>query len=121
MSINSFNPISIPLINTILLLSSGVTVTIAHHEILKKNYKKVKTSLFLTVLMGVVFSVLQIFEYIEAPFSITDSSFGSTFFMATGFHGLHVLIGSLFLIVTITRVNQIVNNHSHIIGFECAA
>lgn len=65
--------------------------------------------------------MFQGFEYLEAPFCISDSSFGSTFFMATGFHGIHVIIGSLFLIVSLIRFNKIINSIVHIVGFECSA
>lgn len=121
LSIHPFNPIGIPLLNTILLLSSGVTVTWSHHEILKNNFNKSKISLTLTVFLGIIFSAFQAFEYAEAPFSIADSSFGSRFFIATGFHGLHVIIGSIFLVVSLNRFRKIINSPEHIIGFECAA
>jgi len=120
-SINSFNPIRIPLLNTILLLSSGVRITWSHHEIIKKNFKKAKYSLALTITLGTVFTIFQAFEYVEAPFCIADSSFGSTFFIATGFHGLHVIIGSIFLTISLIRFNKIINSNTHIVGFECAA
>ena len=119
--IYSFNPIRIPLLNTILLLSSGVSVTWAHHEMLQKNFKKAKKALLITILLGTIFTIFQAFEYIEAPFRISDSSFGSTFFIATGFHGLHVLIGSVFLLVSIIRFKKIINSENHMVGFECAA
>lgn len=121
LSIASFNPMRIPLLNTILLLSSGVSVTWAHHEILKGNTKNSKKGLYLTVALGLIFTACQGFEYIEAPFSIADSAFGSTFFIATGFHGLHVLIGSLFLIVSLIRFRKMNASPSHMVGFECAA
>jgi len=121
LSIQPFNPMRIPLLNTILLLSSGVTVTWAHHEMLKDNFKKSRLALLATILLGVVFSTFQAFEYIEAPFCISDSSFGSCFFIATGFHGLHVIIGSIFLAVSLQRFKKIINVGTHIIGFECAA
>ena len=119
--INSFNPIRVPLLNTILLLSSGVTVTWAHHEILKRNLEKSRLSLILTVILGAIFTSFQAFEYIEAPFCMADSCFGSTFFIATGFHGIHVLIGSAFLIVSFFRLKNLAFSKNHIVGFECAA
>jgi len=121
LSIISFNPIRIPLLNTILLLSSGVRITWSHHEILKKNFNKAKLALILTISLGGIFTLFQGFEYIEAPFCIADSSFGSTFFIATGFHGLHVIIGSIFLFVSLIRFKKIINSPTHIVGFECAA
>lgn len=121
LSILSFNPIRIPLLNTILLLSSGVTVTWAHHSMLEKNYSTSQNALAATVFLGVIFSIFQGFEYREAPFCIADAAFGSTFFIATGFHGLHVIIGSIFLIISLIRFNTLINPKSHILGFECAA
>lgn len=119
--IHSFNPIRIPLLNTILLLSSGVTVTWTHHSLLKGNYNITRISLTLTVILGAIFTILQGFEYKEAPFSITDSTFGSTFFIATGFHGLHVILGSIFLMASLIRLDNLFNSKNHLIGFECAA
>jgi len=88
---------------------------------LNKNFNKAKLALILTIYLGGIFSLFQVFEYKEAPFSISDSSFGSTFFIATGFHGLHVIIGSTFLVISLTRFNKLINSQNHIIGFECAA
>jgi len=116
-----FNPMNIPLLNTLLLISSGVSVTWCHHSILNKNKQISVASLYITISLGVLFSILQWFEYIEAPFSLADSVFGSTFFIATGFHGLHVLIGSTFLLVSIQRLISTKNSPEHITGFECAA
>jgi cytochrome c oxidase subunit 3 len=120
-SISSFNPIRVPLLNTILLLSSGVRITWSHHEMIKNNFNKAKNALLLTITLGIVFTFFQGLEYKEAPFSISDSTFGSTFFIATGFHGLHVIIGSLFLLVSIIRFKNLINSSIHIVGFECAA
>jgi len=120
-NIAPFNPFQIPLLNTIILLSSGVTVTWAHHSLIENNHSQTTQGLFFTILLGVYFSILQGYEYIEAPFSIADSVYGSTFFIATGFHGLHVLIGTSFLFVCLLRH---LNNHfsrSHHFGFEAAA
>ena len=116
-----FNPFQIPLLNTIILLSSGVTVTWAHHAIIENNHSQAIRGLLITVVLGIYFTSLQGLEYWEAPFSISDSSYGSTFFMATGFHGTHVIIGSLFLAVCLMRL---INNHfsgAHHFGFEAAA
>nr|YP_008757613.1 cytochrome c oxidase subunit III [Lepidocampa weberi]AEV44878.1 cytochrome c oxidase subunit III [Lepidocampa weberi] len=119
--IEPFNPFQVPLLNTAILLSSGITVTWCHHSIISSNKSQAIKSLFLTVILGVYFTLLQAMEYYEAPFSIADSSYGSTFFVATGFHGLHVLIGTSFLIVCLLRL---MNNHfsaNHHFGFEAAA
>lgn len=117
----SFNPFQIPLLNTAILLASGVTVTWAHHSLMEGNHSQTTQGLFFTVLLGVYFSILQAYEYIEAPFTIADSVYGSTFYIATGFHGLHVLIGTTFLLVCLLRH---INNHfskNHHFGFEAAA
>jgi len=78
-------------------------------------------SLSVTILLGLLFSMLQGFEYVEAPFSMSDSVYGSTFFIATGFHGLHVIIGSTFLTVNLLRLKNIKRREEHLTGFECAA
>ena len=117
----SFNPFQIPLLNTAILLASGVTVTWAHHRLIENNHSQTTQGLFFTVLLGIYFTILQAYEYIEAPFTIADSIYGSTFFIATGFHGIHVLIGTTFLLVCLLRH---LNNHfskNHHFGFEAAA
>lgn len=119
--INSFNPIQIPLLNTIILISSGISVTWAHHALLKQNFSQTNQGLIVTVILGIYFTVLQAFEYIEAPFTIADSVYGSTFFIATGFHGLHVLIGTSFLLFMLIRSIKIHFSASHHFGFEAAA
>ena len=116
-----FNPIQIPLLNTLILISSGISVTWAHHSLIENNYSQTIQGLIVTIVLGFYFTLLQGFEYFEAPFTIADSVFGSTFFLATGFHGLHVIIGTLFLLVCLIRH---LNNHlssSHHFGFEAAA
>nr|YP_009743919.1 cytochrome c oxidase subunit III [Protambulyx astygonus]QIE12690.1 cytochrome c oxidase subunit III [Protambulyx astygonus] len=116
-----FNPFQIPLLNTIILISSGVTVTWAHHALMENNYTQMTQSLLMTIMLGIYFTILQTYEYLEAPFSIADSIYGSTFFMATGFHGLHVIIGTIFLIVCFFRqLNKHFSNNHHF-GFEAAA
>lgn len=119
--ITVFNPFQIPLLNTVILLTSGVTVTWAHHRLIESNNSQATQRLFFTVLLGIYFTILQAYEYIEAPFTIADSVYGSTFFIATGFHGIHVLIGTTFLLVCLLRH---LNNHfskNHHFGFEAAA
>lgn len=119
--IQPLNPFSVPLLNTAVLLASGVTVTWAHHAILEKDQPKATQALTLTVTLGAYFTFLQAGEYIEASFSIADRIYGSTFFVATGFHGLHVLIGSSFLIICLIRVLFIHFSSGHHFGFEAAA
>lgn len=119
--IQPFNPFQIPLLNTIILIRSGVTVTWAHHSLIERNYSQSIQRLFLTILLGIYFTILQAYEYIEASFTIADRIYGSTFFIATGFHGLHVIIGTLFLIVCFIRqLNKHFSNNHHF-GFEAAA
>nr|YP_009691879.1 cytochrome c oxidase subunit III [Nortia carinicollis]QEG58672.1 cytochrome c oxidase subunit III [Nortia carinicollis] len=119
--IKPFNPIEIPLLNTLILLTSGLTVTWAHHSLMENNYKQGLQGLVLTVILGVYFTILQVYEYIESPFTIADAVYGSSFFMATGFHGIHVIIGTTFLLVCLIR--HYYNHFSpiHHFGFEAAA
>nr|AXS65625.1 cytochrome c oxidase subunit 3 [Cucujoidea sp. 38 KM-2017] len=116
-----FNPIQIPLLNTLILLTSGLTVTWAHHSLIENNYKQSIQSLILTVILGIYFSILQGYEYLESPFSISDAIYGSSFFMATGFHGIHVLIGTTFLFICLIRQYKNHYSMSHHFGFEAAA
>nr|ANJ70370.1 cytochrome c oxidase subunit 3 [Contacyphon variabilis] len=120
-SIIPFNPLEIPLLNTLILLSSGITITWAHHSLMENNFNQCTQGLLLTVILGVYFSILQGLEYIEAPFTIADAIYGSSFFMATGFHGLHVIIGTTFLLICLIR--HLKNHFSsiHHFGFEAAA
>nr|YP_010586035.1 cytochrome c oxidase subunit III [Apatidelia acuminata]UZZ43771.1 cytochrome c oxidase subunit III [Apatidelia acuminata] len=120
-AINSFNPFQIPLLNTIILLTSGISVTWAHHSMMENNYTQTKISLIITILLGLYFSLLQAYEYKEAPFTISDSVYGTSFFMATGFHGLHVLIGTIFLCVSLMRHLNFQFSSNHHFGFEAAA
>lgn len=119
--IKPFNPFDIPLINTIILISSGITITWSHHSILNKNFFERNKRLILTVILGLYFTLLQIIEYYESPFSIADSIYGSSFFIATGFHGLHVIIGTIFLFICLLRINYLHFSKTHHFGFEAAA
>lgn len=117
----AFNPFQIPLLNTAILLSSGITVTWAHHGLIEGNHSQTTQGLFFTILLGIYFSILQAYEYIEAPFTIADTVYGSIFYVATGFHGLHVLIGTTFLLICLIRhINFHFSQHHHF-GFEAAA
>nr|YP_010545658.1 cytochrome c oxidase subunit III [Acanthopleura loochooana]UYG48454.1 cytochrome c oxidase subunit III [Acanthopleura loochooana] len=115
------NPFQVPLLNTAVLLASGVSVTWAHHSLLQGNWKETNYALSVTIMLGVYFTFLQAGEYLETSFTIADSCYGSTFFVATGFHGLHVLIGSSFLLVTLLRNTMYHFSANHHFGFEAAA
>nr|YP_010042777.1 cytochrome c oxidase subunit III [Culcita novaeguineae]QPC56414.1 cytochrome c oxidase subunit III [Culcita novaeguineae] len=119
--ISPINPFLVPLLNTAVLLSSGVTVTWAHHSILSRNRSEAIQGLLLTILLGVYFTALQAWEYYDSPFTIADSVYGATFFVATGFHGLHVLIGTTFLSVCFLRLVVFHFSNNHHFGFEAAA
>lgn len=116
-----FDPFHVPLLNTIVLLSSGVRVTWAHHALILSRHSEAKNGLLVTVFLGVYFTALQGFEYYEASFNISDSVFGRSFFIATGFHGLHVLIGTRFLVVCLSRLSRGRIRGGHHFGFEAAA
>nr|YP_010626533.1 cytochrome c oxidase subunit III [Anurida maritima]WBK17670.1 cytochrome c oxidase subunit III [Anurida maritima] len=121
MGIIPFNATQVPLLNTLILLSSGITVTWAHHALMENNHTQMVQAIFLTVLLGVYFSLLQAVEYFEASFSIADSAYGTSFFVTTGFHGLHVLIGTTFLVVCMLRMMSGHFSSMHHFGFEAAA
>ena len=117
----TFNPFDIPLLNTLILLCSGVTITFSHHAITAGLKMSAVWSLILTILLAIVFTLFQAFEYVSASFTITDGIYGSTFFMATGFHGFHVFIGTCFLTVCLFRLSLNHFTTSHHFGFEAAA
>lgn len=98
------NPWAVPLLNTLLLLYSGVAATVAHHAFLSNNRSSSLTYLALSIVLGVIFFLLQLFEYISSSYDITDSVYGSSFFILTGGHGLHVIVGVLMLFVTWIRI-----------------
>jgi cytochrome c oxidase subunit 3 len=121
LGVETINAWGVPLLNTIILLTSGATVTWAHHAIVFGDRKNAIISLILTILLAIFFTLLQIFEYIESNFSISDSVYGSTFYLATGFHGFHVLIGTIFLGVCTLRLINYHFTKEHHFGFEAAA
>nr|YP_010363517.1 cytochrome c oxidase subunit III [Atkinsoniella tiani]YP_010363543.1 cytochrome c oxidase subunit III [Atkinsoniella warpa]UNZ12618.1 cytochrome c oxidase subunit III [Atkinsoniella tiani]UNZ12644.1 cytochrome c oxidase subunit III [Atkinsoniella warpa] len=121
MGIKTFDPMNIPMLNTMILLSSGITMTWAHNAIINKNYTQMVQSTMLTIYLGVYFSILQLYEYIESPFCISDSIYGSTFFMSTGFHGIHVMIGTIFIMVSLLRMMNLHFSSNHHVGFEASA
>jgi len=119
--IEVLDPWHFPLLNTLILLTSGTTVTWAHHALLKGDRSGLKAGLALTILLGAIFTFIQAYEYAHAPFAFKGSIYGATFFMATGFHGFHVIVGTIFLTVCLGRafVGQL--TESHHLGFEFAA
>lgn len=112
---------SVPLLNTIILLTSGITVTWAHHSLMNNYYSKTVVSLSITVVLGVYFLSMQWLEYNEAIFSIRDGVFGRTFFIATGFHGMHVIVGTTFLFYVLVMMLKGTLTFSHHFSFEAAA
>jgi len=116
-----FDPFHLPLINTLILLLSGTTVTWAHHALQVGDRKSAITGLTLTVILGLCFTALQVVEYAEAGFSYDGSIYGSAFFMATGFHGAHVVIGTIFLMVCLGRLLAGGMKPEKHLGFEFAA
>ena len=114
-------PFHLPLLNTIILLTSGATATWAHHALREGNTGHVRLGLWLTILLGATFTGVQAYEYAHAHFGFTDGIYSSTFFMATGFHGAHVLIGTVFLCVCLGRSYRNHFKSDHHFGFEAAA
>lgn len=119
--IETFDPWHLPLLNTLILLTSGTTVTWAHHAMLEGDKKGVLQALALTVGLGVLFSICQAYEYSHAAFGFSGHIYGATFFMATGFHGFHVLIGTIFLAVCLWRTYEDQFTPTRHLGFEFAA
>jgi cytochrome c oxidase subunit 3 len=115
------NPLNLPLLNTLILLTSGTTVTWAHHALLNGDRRGLKTGLWFTVILGVIFTSVQAWEYAHAPFGFKNSIYGSTFFMATGFHGFHVIVGTIFLTVCLIRAYAGQMTPQQHLGFEFAA
>ncbi|MGH6893431.1 MAG: cytochrome c oxidase subunit 3 [Dongiaceae bacterium] len=119
--IQTFDPFSLPLLNTLILLTSGCTVTWAHHALRAGDRKGLLQGLTSTVLLGLLFTGVQAYEYAHAPYGFQDTIFASTFFMATGFHGFHVIVGTTFLIVCLFRAVKGHFTPEHHFGFEAAA
>ena len=123
-TIHTVDPWTLPLFNTLLLLLSGTTVTWAHASLLNGNKKGLVRGLQLTIILGVLFTCVQAYEYyhvIHHYFKFDENNYSSNFFMATGFHGLHVLIGTIFLIVCLVRAKRDEFSEKHHLGFEFAA
>jgi len=120
-TIATFDPWDIPLLNTLVLLTSGTTVTWAHHAIQTGDNKGAVNGLAATILLGMLFTALQVYEYMHATFNFSGNIYGATFFMATGFHGFHVIVGTIFLIVCWFRARAGHFTPERHFGFEAAA
>lgn len=121
LGIETINAWGVPLLNTLILLTSGATITWAHHSLILGDRRNTILSLIITISLAVFFTLIQAYEYVESSFSISDSVYGTTFFLLTGFHGLHVIIGTIFILVSLLRL---INGHftkTHHFGFEAAA
>lgn len=117
----TLDPWKVPFLNTILLLSSGASVTWAHHSIVLGSKYQASVALIVTVVLATIFTALQVFEYSTAPFTMSDGIYGSTFYMATGFHGFHVFVGTCFLTICLIRLFFNHFTREHHFGFEAAA
>ncbi len=119
--IEVLDPFGFPLLNTFILLCSGTTVTWAHHALIHGDREGLKKGLLCTILLGLLFTSIQAYEYAQAPFAFKGNIYGATFFMATGFHGAHVIIGTIFLTVCLVRAYKGEFTPKHHFGFEAAA
>jgi len=116
----AFNPWSIPLLNTLILLTSGISLTWSRHSIVEGDRKNTFNGLLLTIVLGFIFTLFQYIEYKEATFTITDSIYGSTFYACTGLHGIRVIVGTIFLIISLFRLFNYEFTKRHHISFELA-
>lgn len=114
------DPFTIPLLNTILLLSSGAFITWAHHALIQGNRKGAIIGTLFTLILAVIFTGFQGFEYSEASFSFADSVFGTVFYASTGLHGMHVIVGTIFILVGFIRIINYHLTDSHHLGYEAA-
>ena len=118
--ITALNAFAIPLLNTIILLSSGGFVTYGHHALIKGDRKGAILGTLVTVVLAIIFTALQGYEYLQAPFTIADSVFGSAFFASTGLHGIHVIVGTIFILVGLVRIINYHFSNNHHQGFEAS-
>jgi len=120
LGINPLDPFAIPLLNTFLLLSSGAFITYGHHALIAGNRKSAIDGVILTIILAVIFTALQYFEYSEAGFTISDGVYGSAFYASTGLHGFHVIIGTIFIAVALMRIINYQLTTKHHNGFEAS-
>src|ERR1700712_4046140 len=109
MGIEAINPFELPLLNTIILLSSGTTVTYAHHSLIQGNRSGALDGLVATVLLALVFTAFQGVEYTVSSFTISDGAFGSCFYFGTGFHGLIICVAPFILVCVLLKTKEIYN------------
>lgn len=120
--IETFDPWHLPLINTLILLCSGAAATWAHHALAHENNRRdLKNGLILSVALGLIFTVFQAYEYSHAAFGFSGNIYGANFFMATGFHGFHVIVGTIFLFICYLRARRGHFTQESHLGFEAAA
>jgi len=120
LGITPLDPFAIPLLNTFLLLSSGAFITYGHHALIAGNRKGAIDGVFYCIILAVIFTALQYYEYSEAAFTMSDSVYGSAFFASTGLHGLHVIVGTIFILVGFIRIINYQLTNSHHQGFEAS-
>jgi cytochrome c oxidase subunit 3 len=118
--ITPLDPFAIPLLNTILLLSSGAFVTYGHHALIQGDRKGAILGTLLTIIFAIIFTALQYYEYSESGFTITDSVYGTVFYASTGLHGIHVIIGTIFILVGFIRIINYHLTDTHHQGHEAA-
>jgi len=121
LGIRSLSAFCVPLLNTVVLLTSGATVTWSHAALKAGSTSTSFYAIGLTVLLGALFTLLQCWEYFMCSFCISDGAYGSCFYLATGFHGLHVIIGTLFLIIRLVRIRALHYTSTRHLGFEFAS
>lgn len=120
LGITPLDPFAIPLLNTFILLSSGASITWAHHALINKDRAGAIRGSIVTVLLAIVFTYFQYIEYTQAGFTFADSAYGTVFFASTGLHGLHVIVGTVFILVGLLRIYQYHVTNNHHLGFESA-
>lgn len=118
--IHTINPFELPLLNTVLLLSSGASITYAHHSLIQGNRRALILGTYITLVFAVLFTICQGIEYYNAEFTIADGVYASTFFFSTGFHGVHVLVGTAFIAVAFFRILSYHVTDAHHLGFEAS-
>lgn len=118
LGIEAINAFELPLLNTVLLLASGVTITLSHHTLIGGARDMALSGGVLTLVLAAIFTFFQWVEYTCSSFTLTDGAYGSCFYFGTGFHGLHVIIGTLFLAVGFWRILAYHLTENHHLGFE---